>query len=368
MARKSGTKTRDYPAHTLEQTLAIINAIVDKGAGQAMDRLLVADAIGRTPGSSEFKRLLSSSRKYGLTTGTEKADYISPTGLGLKIAKPESEEDSTKGLVEACLTPPLFNRIYTKFNRSKLPDKKFFKNTLEKSFDIDPSLSEEVVTLIVKNAETCGILHKISGADYIRMDDPQPSTSDTSTERPTEGGKQQLVDATHTTADPDNTTEKKREEIQTENDGPRQLFVAHGKNRKPLEDLKKILDGFKISYKVAADEPHKGRPISSKVAELMNECSAGVFIFTCDEKLFSKNKDGEMEEVWRPSENVVYELGAASILWDKKIIILKEEGVNFPSDFSDLGYIKFKNDELAHKALQLLQELVGLNLVKVEAA
>lgn len=148
----------------------------------------------------------------------------------------------------------------------------------------------------------------------------------------------------------------------------KQLFVAHGKNHKPLEDLKKILGQFKIPYKVAIDEPHAGRPISGKVAELMHDCSAGIFIFTKDELFFRKNAAGDAEEVWRPSENVVYELGAANILWDKKIIIVREDGVNFPSDFSDLGYITFKDGEIAHKALDILQELIALGLVQVTAA
>ncbi len=81
-----------------------------------------------------------------------------------------------------------------------------------------------------------------------------------------------------------------------------------------------------------------------------------------------EDKDGDCEEVWRPSENVVYELGAASILWERKIIILREEGVNFPSDFSDLGYITFKDGEIAHKGLDLMKELIVLGLVKVQAA
>lgn len=149
---------------------------------------------------------------------------------------------------------------------------------------------------------------------------------------------------------------------------PKRLFVAHGKNKKPLEGLKKILDGFGIGYKVAVDEPNAGRPISAKVAGLMDECSAGIFIFTRDEQFFREYKDGNREEVWRPSENVVYELGAASILWERRIIILREDGVNFPSDFSDLGYITFEEGGMANKALDLMKELVALGLVKVQAA
>lgn len=38
----------------------------------------------------------------------------------------------------------------------------------------------------------------------------------------------------------------------------RKVFIAHGKNRAPLDQLKKMLDQFKVPYAVAVDEPHRG--------------------------------------------------------------------------------------------------------------
>jgi hypothetical protein len=70
----------------------------------------------------------------------------------------------------------------------------------------------------------------------------------------------------------------------------------------------------------------------------MEGCSAGLFIFSKDQEFH--DKDGN--SVWRPSETVVFELGAGSILWGKKTIILREEGVNFASVYRDLGYITFE--------------------------
>jgi hypothetical protein len=40
----------------------------------------------------------------------------------------------------------------------------------------------------------------------------------------------------------------------------------------------------------------------------------------------------------------------------ERSIIVREEGVNFPSDFSDLGYITFKDGEIASWALEILKE------------
>ena len=155
---------------------------------------------------------------------------------------------------------------------------------------------------------------------------------------------------------------------ETATGGAKKVFIAHGKNRIPLTQLKEMLDKFKVRYAVAVDEPNKGRPISAKVAQLMrDECSSAVFIFTADERFERKDDQGELHEVWRPSENVVFELGAASVLYDKRIVIFKEKGVSFPTDFSDLGHIEFDRDELVREMGSLFSELVALDILKVRA-
>jgi predicted nucleotide-binding protein len=139
------------------------------------------------------------------------------------------------------------------------------------------------------------------------------------------------------------------------------IFVAHGKNKKPLEQLKRILEQFKIPFRVATDEPNLGRPIGSKVREVMESCNCAILIFTADEEFRTQRG----EEIWRPSENVVFELGASGYLYGNRIVIMKEEGVDFPTNFRDLGYISFANDALDAKAMEVLRELIGFGIVKV---
>lgn len=50
-----------------------------------------------------------------------------------------------------------------------------------------------------------------------------------------------------------------------------------------------------------------------------------ILIFTRDEKFF--------DEIWRPSENVVHELGATSFAYSDRIVIFKEKGLHFPLTF-----------------------------------
>jgi predicted nucleotide-binding protein len=139
------------------------------------------------------------------------------------------------------------------------------------------------------------------------------------------------------------------------------IFVGHGKNKTPLNQLKGILDQFKIPFKVAVDEPNLGRPISDKVAQVMRQCNCAILIFSADEEFL--DKDGK--SIWRPSENVVHEFGASGLLYGKRIVVLKEDSVKLPTNFSDIGYISFAPDELAAKAMDVLKELIGFGIVKV---
>jgi predicted nucleotide-binding protein len=357
-SRKSGPK-RQFPAHPLEEALTIVRAIADQNAGREMDRLLLAKALQRTPASSDFRWLLSSSHKYGLTEGSEKSDFIVPTALGLRIAKPTTDKERQAAVKQAALTPELFGRILQHYNKNKLPQGQFFRNALERTFNVPAEYSEELAHLVYKNAQFAGLLEDIQGSQYVRIDAVPAGSqvrADQTGEEGTPNGRTPAmsVDAPQQEAEGQSAEHPARR---------RQIFVAHGKNRKAMEDLAKILDQFKIPYKVAISEPHLGRPISQKVAELMNACNAAIFVFTKDEE-FSSNG----ETIWRPSENIIYELGAASVLYGTKIIIFKEEGIKFASDFQDLGYITFGSGELATKAVDLLRELVALNFVRIEAA
>jgi predicted nucleotide-binding protein len=138
------------------------------------------------------------------------------------------------------------------------------------------------------------------------------------------------------------------------------IFIGHGKNKKPLEQLRKMLDQFKVQYNVVMDEPNLGRPISQKVKDAFQECNCAILIFTADEEFTNSKGD----TIWRPSENVVYELGAASYLYGDRVVILKESDVTFPSNFSGIGYIPFEKDKLDSKAMDVLKELVGFDILK----
>jgi predicted nucleotide-binding protein len=109
------------------------------------------------------------------------------------------------------------------------------------------------------------------------------------------------------------------------------------------------------------DEANLGRPIPQKVKETIEECGSAILIFTRDEQCF----DASGNEIWRPSENVVHELGATSFAYGDRIVIFKEKGLHFPTNYQSIGYIEFESDDIQARTADLLKELIGFGLVRV---
>ena len=372
MARPRGQPNRPYPPVSLAVALQVAEAITETNAGRPMNRLLLADAMGYSPSSSSFRSRVTASAKYGATEGNYNSETISLTTLGVAMTRPRNESERIESKRSAVRTVPLYSELIGYFTNSKLPAPSFLKNTLEREpFDLDPTWSAAAAEAFTEDAREVGYLRVIGGSPHIvvdasgatppmiaqpeeevdELDDipAKPAAAETDRDPPTVGTPSEA--------------ELSRRESPTRT-VPMQLFIAHGANRKPLEQLKEILNSWKVPFIVAVDEPNAGRPISEKVADTMRQCSAGIFIFTADEQF--QNATGDT--VFRPSQNVVYELGAASLLYGRKIVILKESGVTFPSDFSDLGWIEFERDALDAKAMELLREMIALEAVRLVSA
>ena len=209
---------------------------------------------------------------------------------------------------------------------------------------------------MIENLRDYGLIQTIKGVDRLKLSQlsETPVEVDISESDPGETGEGTEEGETEV---PEIHEQKKQEKT----DKPRQIFVAHGKNKKPLQQLKAILTQFHVPFQVAIDEPHKGRAISEKVAEIMKKCTSGIFIFTADEETV----DNEGKKVLRPSDNVVFELGAGTVLYETNIIIFREEGVEFGSDFTEYGRYTFEKDKLDAKALDLMKELISQGFLQV---
>jgi hypothetical protein len=270
-----------------------------------MDRLLLAQAIGRTPSSSEFRKLLSSSLKYGLTEGTEKADKIKPTSLGLQIAKPVDLSEKAQAMLRAVCAPETLKRVYEHFNKQKLPRIDFLRNVLGRQFSVDDEHTEELANLVIENARFVGFLQSIGGSDYVNLD---------LVEGQVERGPLEEVEETELPSP----TEVKAEITPPEKSRAKgnRVFITHGKNRKILDQVKDIVAYGKFETVVAQEHETAAKPVPEKVLDDMRTCQAAVIHVSSEGVL--KDKDGK--EHAQLNGNVLIEIGAAMALYGKQFI------------------------------------------------
>lgn len=369
MAKPQGAN-RNYPAMSLEESLEIATAIQNRASGMPVSKLTLADLVERSPSSSALRELIGTSRAFGLTSGGINAVQFELTELGA-AATGADEVARDDALRRAVMNVEPFRVFFTAYHGKKVPSAGPLKEFLTGTAGVPAERADEGAARIVRDGEFVGFIRDTRGGKYVDMSASQPIEhgTDEAEQEHTEEDEQHKEQPSDEVGSASVGQSSESSTPSTQTHGPaKKVFIAHGKNRVPLDQLKKILDQFKVKYAVAVDEPHSGRPISAKVASLMrDECSSGIFIFTADEEFFKKDDEGESVSVWRPSENVVYELGAASMLYDRRIVIFKEKAVTFPSDFSDLGYIEFEPDQLASQTGDLFSELVSLDILEVRA-
>lgn len=354
-SRAAQVKQSDVPSLSLIEALRIPTAIRDSYNLSPSTPVDIGVAIGVAPTSGGFRTLAGASIAYGLTTGGYNAAEIALTELGQRIVAPQVEGDDFAAKVEAFERPRVIREFVAKYNGGRLPKPEIARNVLH-GMGVPLPATQRVYDLIASGLRELGYLRDVNDVSFVQRPTVAPPAFE-------EAGS---LDPPELHPDLKDTPEPTEQALAPSEPPlppalPNAIFLGHGKNKKPLEQLIKILDEYGIPHKEAIAEPNAGRPIPVKVAETMRECGAAILIFTADERLF----DEVGNEVWRPSENVVHELGAASVLYENRIIIFKEDQVNLASNFSSIGYISFEKDKLGDKGIDLFRELVSFKIVSI---
>lgn len=359
--RKSPVSQTDIPSIPLEKARLIPQTIADNYASRPSRPLDVASALNVQPSSGPFRMHLGAAIGYGLTDGGPNASAVSLTPLGVRVVTPTEVDDDKVALREAALKPTVASQFYTRYDGSPLPPKNIAQNVLA-SLSVPIDRTSDVYDLLLENARYVGLVKTIKDKDYIDIGGPATGPS------PTPASDVATIQVPDLLEGDDDESEDLEPVSVQASQPPAQpslpaknaMFVGHGGNRKPMEQLVKILNEYGIPHKEAVDEANRARPIPQKVADTMRDCGAAILVFTADKEYF----DAAGNSIWRPSENVSHELGAASVLYGERIVVFKEQGVDLPSNFSSVGYIEFEKDKLSDKGVDLLRELVSMKILQ----
>lgn len=348
------------PSVTLAEALAVPQAIKDNFAGQATAPLLVAEACGVTPASSNWRILTGAAVAYGLTNGAYNSKEISITPLGERIVAPLIEGDSEVALKEAALKPTILGELYHQYDRNKLPKAEIAYNVLQKK-GVPAERLENAWNIFRTNATRTNMLRIIGGNEYLYLDleERQAGRIVDENEVPeskiTEGldipneilEKMNIVPSTVPITQ---FAESKREKPN--------IFISHGKNNSVIVgQLKELLSYGQMEPVVSVERETTAIPVPDKVFDDMRNCDAGIIHIDLEEVPI-----GDGDQTYRHlNENVLIEIGAAIALYGKRVILLCKKGTTLPSNLQGLYRCEYEGNQLDYastmKLLKTMQEL-----------
>lgn len=333
----------DFPKHTLEEALRVAQGLEDKNGGQPLPPIETASAIDMSPGSSEFRVILSSSIKYGLTSGSYNSDRITLEEQGRNIVEATSDDSKRNAMVQAALTPSTFKAVYQHFKGKKLPDPTFFENTLAREFEVPREHATRCADIFSKNAEFVGLVRTLPSGKWLstapvgQLEDVQEADVVADLERK----KEEQMPAPGVTKVPAKPLDV----------GARpKVFIAHGKSAQVVAQLKEVLTFGHFEPVVAEEYETAAKPVPDKVLDLMRGCAAGIIHVASEDELLDKG--GSVHH--KLNENVLIEIGASMALYGRKFILLVQKGLHLPSNLSGLYCCFYEGDKLDYEATMKL--------------
>jgi hypothetical protein len=132
------------------------------------------------------------------------------------------------------------------------------------------------------------------------------------------------------------------------------IFIAHGKNMDIVDQVQTLLDMADIKGEVAEAEESAAIPVPEKVLTAMRRCNAGIIIVSVEER--RKDADGH----YAINENVLIEVGAAFVLYDKRVVLVWDKRLPVPSNLQGLYRCEFEGNELSWTAgTKLMKAIKG---------
>jgi predicted nucleotide-binding protein len=132
----------------------------------------------------------------------------------------------------------------------------------------------------------------------------------------------------------------------------KKVFIIHGRDRAPLQELRHFLKGLGLQAWTFVDEFHESisnTPIVEIVARGVSKTRAVIALLTPDEFacLVPERREAAESERnirrWQPRPNVIYEAGMAMGLNRDGTVLVTVGNVELPSDLDGILHIRLTN-------------------------
>jgi hypothetical protein len=365
-AKRTRVVQSDVPRYSLEQAIRVPRAIAQEYAGKPTKPVYVANAMGVTHASSQFRMLCGAATAYGLTDGGYNSPAISITPLGKRIVRPLKEGEDFGAKRESFLKPRIIAEFLRQYNNNPIPRNHIARNVLME-MGVAPERTQEVLDLIIKTGESIGVITSSGSSKVVDLEGIP-------TRQPVVNGDDELpFDQTEEVGEIDevgNDTAlaplKQTGLISlkggggngggvTSNTNPRRVFITHGKNQAFVELIKRMLTFGELEPVVATQHESVSQAVPDKVMNDMRGCGAAIIHVDDEQRLMDTNAKEHV--VLNP--NVLIEIGAAMALYGQRFILLVKEGVQLPSNLQGLYQVRYSGDMLDGNATMKLFEAIG---------
>ena len=128
-----------------------------------------------------------------------------------------------------------------------------------------------------------------------------------------------------------------------ERDMDKKIFIVHGRNDVMKLEIQRFIEQVTGQETIVlANRPSGGRNLLDKLTEEIERSNFVIVIMTGDDK---GRLASDEEESSRARQNVIFELGfCIAKLGKERVVILREKGVEIPSDCAGVVYISLQSD------------------------
>ena len=167
--RRGRGPTRPFPSMTFEEAIRLPKSIMDNGVNGEIERLALLGMLDVSPNSSKTRDWITSSSKYGLTTGSYSAPYLTVTDDGRVVLESvdSSRETKEKQFELAIRQFSHFNDTYEKLKGKSLPDTAVLEGEFRRT-GLSESDCQKAAEVLTENLKFLDLVQEIAGNDFVR--------------------------------------------------------------------------------------------------------------------------------------------------------------------------------------------------------
>ena len=167
-SRRGRGPNKPFPIMKFEDVLVLPQAILEHGANRQIRRITLFDRLGKSPESGPSRQLVTSSSRYGVTSGGSHAEYIAVTDTGAEILVSDqpTEESLSKKFHCAVGQFEVFRQTYDKLVDQRVPANDVLEDLLRQN-GVHQSDLKTAADVFVANLRLLGLIRHLSGAERI---------------------------------------------------------------------------------------------------------------------------------------------------------------------------------------------------------